>query len=299
MYNNIGLQTPRGSGTSGYITSNFARVRPVKSRLEFLKELKSIRENQLPPPRKANKDILEHKKKREIYVKIEEMREELNKSGDKTPEEIAQILKETEEKMLSQYSEGKLDIDLDKKKDTHTLAALKEKEQRKIKNAFDIKENYEIGSAFDFALQEKERLTKKYERELAKVEKIKKLKEEQKEEKKRIKAEKKARKQKKKEEKRLKKKLEDEKEKVTKVDPKEDGEIDPKKTSSRKRLDKSGGKILYETLLDKDSTSPKRRRGHKKRSQKSRSRSRENRNRKRKTKRSRRRKSSSLSSSSD
>ena len=43
MYNGIGLLTPRGSGTSGYVQKNLSFVRPQKSREEFLKELAQLK----------------------------------------------------------------------------------------------------------------------------------------------------------------------------------------------------------------------------------------------------------------
>lgn len=44
MYNNIGIATPRGSGTSGYIQRNYGHVRSkLKGRDEFLKELKALK----------------------------------------------------------------------------------------------------------------------------------------------------------------------------------------------------------------------------------------------------------------
>lgn len=61
MYNNIGIATPRGSGTSGYIQRNYGHVRSkLKGRDEFLKELKALKENVLPTARKANEDIIKH-----------------------------------------------------------------------------------------------------------------------------------------------------------------------------------------------------------------------------------------------
>jgi serine/arginine repetitive matrix protein 2 len=55
MYNGIGLTTARGSGTSGHIQTNLSHMKkPRHSREDFLNELKSLRENVLPPPRKAN-----------------------------------------------------------------------------------------------------------------------------------------------------------------------------------------------------------------------------------------------------
>jgi len=62
MYNGIGLTTPRGSGTSGYVQKNLSFVKPnqQRSRDDFLKDLQALKDNVLPPPKKANKDILLH-----------------------------------------------------------------------------------------------------------------------------------------------------------------------------------------------------------------------------------------------
>lgn len=179
MYNNIGLATPRGSGTSGYVSANKARVRKQKSRLDFIKEMKSLRENILPAARKANKDILDHNEKRQIYVKLAELKEELKKSGqDMTKEKIEEILKNAEKKMIENLKNGiemnKLSLNAQNESNSHALAIAKEKQLNKIKTAFQMEEGYEFGSAFDFEAQEKKRLQRLYEKELAKIERSKK-----------------------------------------------------------------------------------------------------------------------------
>jgi serine/arginine repetitive matrix protein 2 len=126
MYNGIGLSTPRGSGTSGYVSANKARVSKQKSRLDFIKEMKALRANILPPPRKANKDILDHNQKRQIYVKLAEIREKLEASDKKyTEEEITAILKQSEAKLIENFEKGA--IDQKGNRDSHALALAKEK----------------------------------------------------------------------------------------------------------------------------------------------------------------------------
>jgi serine/arginine repetitive matrix protein 2 len=183
MYNNIGLQTPRGSGTSGYIMANKAKAKPQRSRLEFLKELKQLRENVLPPPRKANEDIVNHMEKREIYVKLAQMRAIMIAEGKLSIEETEQKLKETEQDLLKKFESGELRqaLNPDSKKstkDTHALALIKEQEQSRLKNAFRVDGKYEFGSAFDFDNQEKIRLEKAYKREVFKMEKSERKKQE-------------------------------------------------------------------------------------------------------------------------
>lgn len=43
MYNNIGLMTPRGSGTSGYVMKNLSHMKKVHNRDQFLKELQNMK----------------------------------------------------------------------------------------------------------------------------------------------------------------------------------------------------------------------------------------------------------------
>lgn len=62
MYNGIGLATPRGSGTSGYIQKNLSsKPKPKQNREDFLKTLESLKvtcqlkqEDSKVPARKAN-----------------------------------------------------------------------------------------------------------------------------------------------------------------------------------------------------------------------------------------------------
>jgi hypothetical protein len=42
MYNGIGLTTPRGSGTSGFVSKNLAFVKPQKKPAQFEKQFKDL-----------------------------------------------------------------------------------------------------------------------------------------------------------------------------------------------------------------------------------------------------------------
>jgi serine/arginine repetitive matrix protein 2 len=71
----IGLLTPRGSGTSGYVTGNKFNLRgpPPQQRRED--------EDRGPTQRKPNADILEHNRKREVELEVEVMRAQLEDDG--------------------------------------------------------------------------------------------------------------------------------------------------------------------------------------------------------------------------
>lgn len=59
-------------------------------------------------------------------------------------------------------------------KDSHILAAKKERQYKKMQKALKMDRNYKPGSAFDFETQEKKRLQRLYEKELKKSEKLEK-----------------------------------------------------------------------------------------------------------------------------
>ncbi|RZS03900.1 hypothetical protein BHM03_00034146 [Ensete ventricosum] len=92
MYNGIGLQTPRGSGTNGYIQSNkfFVKPRQPPARFDAASASGSQPEGAM---RKPNKDILEHDRKRQIQLKLLILEETLTDQGY-TEAEISEKLEE-------------------------------------------------------------------------------------------------------------------------------------------------------------------------------------------------------------
>ncbi|CAO3617425.1 unnamed protein product [Mucor hiemalis] len=78
MYNGIGLSTPRGSGTNGYVIRNFSFVRPPPSDRDRqnANDFKSG-----PNVRKANMAILDHDRKRKVEVKCMELSIKLEDEG--------------------------------------------------------------------------------------------------------------------------------------------------------------------------------------------------------------------------
>ncbi|KAI7883081.1 cwf21-domain-containing protein [Lichtheimia hyalospora FSU 10163] len=73
MYNGIGLSTPRGSGTNGYVVRNLSFVkapRPDRNLDRSVNDLKSP----APAIKQPNKDILLHDRKRKVEVKCMELR---------------------------------------------------------------------------------------------------------------------------------------------------------------------------------------------------------------------------------
>ena len=90
MSDNVGLSTPRGSGTSGYVQRNLAHMRPRDMGAPYPprnsgsnNDADSLRHQ----PRQPDKGLLEHERKREIEVKVFELRDKLEEDEyvDLTP----------------------------------------------------------------------------------------------------------------------------------------------------------------------------------------------------------------------
>ncbi|XP_018845689.1 protein starmaker-like [Juglans regia] len=144
MYNGIGLQTPRGSGTNGYIQSNRFLIKSKTGRIA--ETTKGFEENQGTAgiTRKPNKDILEHDRKRQIELKIVLLQDTLVDQGY-TDAEIAEKLEDarkTLEGAAATYQDGPTAIDVASNKlsetQTHQIAARKEKQLETLRAAFGI-----------------------------------------------------------------------------------------------------------------------------------------------------------------
>ena len=80
MYNGIGIATPRGTGTNGYVQRNLSFVPTKRERVEYVKDA-DIKQLETLIEKKGNAEILEHEKKRRIEVKCMEMRDMMLNNG--------------------------------------------------------------------------------------------------------------------------------------------------------------------------------------------------------------------------
>ena len=79
MYNGIGLQTVRGSGTSGYVQTNRFNIRKLPDKRVMLSDDKL--EDQGPKQQQPNKAILDHNRKREIELQVLKEQDRLEEAG--------------------------------------------------------------------------------------------------------------------------------------------------------------------------------------------------------------------------
>jgi serine/arginine repetitive matrix protein 2 len=76
-YNGVGLLTPRGSGTSGYVQGNkFNLHRAPNQNTGF-----DVKPDEGPRVRQPNKEILDHKKKREVELRVATEQAKLEDEG--------------------------------------------------------------------------------------------------------------------------------------------------------------------------------------------------------------------------
>ncbi|KAI1435756.1 cwf21-domain-containing protein [Xylaria sp. CBS 124048] len=164
MSDNVGLSTPRGSGTSGYVQRNLAHMKPRDRAAPYPRDLDHLKHRQRQP----DKGILEHDRKREVEVKVFELRDQLEDEGVKE-EEIDRrcdaLRKELQEKMNKpggRDSASSMPRRNLKSHQVHELADAKIKESERLRDALKISKHYEEGSHWK---RQEERLRKALERE--------------------------------------------------------------------------------------------------------------------------------------
>lgn len=141
MYNGIGLQTPRGSGTNGYIQTNKFFVRPKTGKVAH--DTKGFEGDQGTGgiTKKPNKEILEHDRKRQIQLKLVVLEDKLIEQGY-TDAEIEEKLQEARKTLEAASEEsGGLTASDTKVSDTqsHQIAARKEKQMETLRAALGIR----------------------------------------------------------------------------------------------------------------------------------------------------------------
>jgi hypothetical protein len=162
MSSNVGLNTPRGSGTSGYVQRNSANLKPRDNNNQpYPKDIDSIQYRQRQP----DKEILEHDRKREIEVKVFELRDKLEDDGyvhEHTPcvdgrhelnvdrsvddDEIDDQCDTLRKKLENEQSRSGPSAKGLKSHQVHELARAKIDESEKLRKALGISKDYEEGS---------------------------------------------------------------------------------------------------------------------------------------------------------
>ncbi|CAJ2506296.1 Uu.00g004260.m01.CDS01 [Anthostomella pinea] len=165
MSDNVGLSTPRGSGTSGYVQRNLAHMRPRDRAAPYPpKDFDQMRHRQRQP----DQGILEHERKREVEVKVFELRDQLEDEGieeEEIDKRCAVLRKELQAKQDSNKDGPRRDL---KSHQVHEMADAKIKESERLRSALKISKDYEEGSHWK---RQEDRLRKALERDEGAAEK--------------------------------------------------------------------------------------------------------------------------------
>ena len=161
MSSNVGLSTPRGSGTSGYVQRNLSNLKPRDNNFTPYNKDSELRQHR---QRQPDKDILNHDRLREIEVKVFELRDKLeDEEYVRFPHfDIRKLMRngrvdEEEIELRTDALRKKLTLGADegggskgrsqlKPHQVHELAAMKIEESEKLRRALGIREDYEEGS---------------------------------------------------------------------------------------------------------------------------------------------------------
>ncbi|KAK3216869.1 hypothetical protein GRF29_1g1260882 [Pseudopithomyces chartarum] len=144
MSSNVGLSTPRGSGTSGYVQKNRSLLKPREKAAPYPQDWEKAKHR----PRQPDPEILEHERKREIEVKVVELRDKLEDEGvdeDEIDDRCDGLRKKLEEERKAGKDAGPDARGL-KAHQVHDLAKAKIEESERLRKALGISENYEEGS---------------------------------------------------------------------------------------------------------------------------------------------------------
>ncbi|KAG0538382.1 hypothetical protein BDA96_03G231200 [Sorghum bicolor] len=130
MYNGVGLQTPRGSGTTGHVQASkfLAKPRPSPSS-------PSPSPSEAGGMRKPNKDILEHDRKRQVELRLLVLRDALEEQGYTEAEIEARVdeaRKAAEAEAAAEERQGFTDTQ------SHHAAEQKERQLQTMRTAFGL-----------------------------------------------------------------------------------------------------------------------------------------------------------------
>ncbi|KAJ1975065.1 RNA-splicing factor [Dimargaris verticillata] len=158
MYNGIGLSTPRGSGTNGYVVRNLGNLRPRRDPYGSTKQDQSKddptdplallgRERDFTGTKRANAELLRHEQKRQIEVRCFALQDQLEDDEHMTSAQIATKVQALRQKLLAELERqttATAAADANAKSvrpyETHALSDAKERDNARMRCALGITE---------------------------------------------------------------------------------------------------------------------------------------------------------------
>ncbi|EPS41214.1 hypothetical protein H072_4918 [Dactylellina haptotyla CBS 200.50] len=143
MSSNVGLSTPRGSGTSGYVQRNLSHIRPRDPNQQY--NPKDYDKFQKHKQRQPDREILDHDRKRNVEVKCLELRDKLE-DEEMDEDEIEERVTALRNALMGQLDSQRVDARGLKSHQVHELAQAKMAENARLQRALQISSDYEEGS---------------------------------------------------------------------------------------------------------------------------------------------------------
>ncbi|CAG0918017.1 unnamed protein product [Notodromas monacha] len=100
MHNGIGLATPRGSGTNGYVQRNSASIRRIE-RTDYKTE-DQLQQMEKKANRAPNVELIDHERKRQLEVKVTEFQDELE-TTESDLDLIDKLVNEYRQKLIEEF----------------------------------------------------------------------------------------------------------------------------------------------------------------------------------------------------
>ncbi|KHJ94784.1 Cwf21 [Oesophagostomum dentatum] len=146
MYNGIGLQTARGSGTNGYVQANLSNLLLSRKRVEYNSE-EDLRRAEAEINRAPNEEILQHQRKRVIEMKCVEFEMLMEEKGF-DDDEILKKVSDYRKLLLSQLESGELNLDAElDSRDSHARAKAAVQNRDRMRNALGLDKDYVPGTS--------------------------------------------------------------------------------------------------------------------------------------------------------
>ncbi|VDO74869.1 unnamed protein product [Haemonchus placei] len=147
MYNGIGLQTARGTGTNGYVQANLSNLL-LSKRVEYNSEA-DIRRAEAEINRGPNEEILQHQRKRVIEMKCAEFEMLMEEKGF-DDDEIQKKVSDYRKLLLGQLESGELNLDAELgTRDSHARAKAAVKNRDKMRSALGLSEDFVPGKSME------------------------------------------------------------------------------------------------------------------------------------------------------
>ena len=150
MYNGIGLSTPRGSGTNGYVQKNLGFVNNTKQKINY----GAVPDANPLANRKPDDGVLAHDEGRQREIRCIFLEEQLKEDGVEE-EEIERRVSDFRARLKAHPELLRLGKDPKRllEHDTHHLAQAKQAEMKKLKSALGVEDDLPEGASFERSLK--------------------------------------------------------------------------------------------------------------------------------------------------